>query len=188
LAFGAGYFYAKGKISFNQSSPAPAGNPPANPPPALPAATQGAYTSGPWFDHESMLSDQLEHLDTHQTASDPIYQWVYTVIEGDTAGRIAEKHVGNRGRYVELITVNPQKKWITNPEINFAEIVVGEKLYLPKSWNPWISKDGVPFRNGPLPPYDHMPAYPALSPGLSAGYAAWPPEDPSYWKVIPFAA
>jgi hypothetical protein len=184
VIFGAGYYFASTKKN-HLPPPLPPEYFPPPVPNTLPANTNTHGVVG-WMGDESRMADRLEHIDRNQVASDPIYQWAYTVIDGDTAGRITEKHVGDRSRYVELIAANPQKKWIKDPEPNFEDIVVGEKLYLPKAWNPWISEHGVPRRNAPYPPYDAMPAYPTVPSRVFAGYIAWPPERPSTWKAVPF--
>jgi len=121
-------------------------------------------------------------------ASNPIRQWCYVVKDTDTAGRIAENHTGDRSRYVELLAANPSKKMIFSPEINFADMCVGERLYIPKSWNPWIDQEGnVAGPHGAYPPYAALPAYPPLEPNVvSAGYFPWPIENPTTWVPIPF--
>lgn len=121
-------------------------------------------------------------------ASNPIRQWCTVVRDGDTAGRIAEAHTGDRNRYIELIAANPTKKMIRSPEMNFEDLCVGERLFIPKAWNPWIDQEGnASSSKGPYPPYNSMPAYPKIDPNVvSAGYIAWPPESPITWVELPF--
>ena len=80
----------------------------------------------------------------------------------ETPGSIAAKVLGpEQGwRYVELLTVNPQKTIkgsIVSPdateenELNFTEIKVGEKLAVPRSWNGWIDETGAPSGKNPFP-------------------------------------
>lgn len=120
-------------------------------------------------------------------ASNMLHQWCWKVQDGDTAGNLAERFVGNRSRYVELISANPSKPQITDPELNFAELKVGETIFFPRSWNPWINELGG--RTGspiPYPPYDKLPAYPTLIANkLYAGMVPWPPGSPSTWVEIP---
>jgi len=161
--------YALGVTPYAEDCDVP-GNPPAMAP-ALGAPIPGAPTRGP----------------TAGIASNMLHQWCWKVQDGDTAGNLAEQFVGNRSRYVELIAANPSKPQITDPELNFAHIDIGETLFLPKSWNPWIDELGR--RTGkpiPFPPYDKLPPYPVLPMGkLYAGMVPWPPGAPSTWVEIP---
>jgi hypothetical protein len=122
-------------------------------------------------------------------ASNPLHQWCYKVAEGDTAGNIALRFVGNRSRYVELLSANPSKPQITSPELNFSSLCIGERLFIPKSWNPWIDEVGNKRESSiPFPPYDKLPEYPTPSKdSLNAGLVPWPPEDPKIWAAIPFS-
>lgn len=121
-------------------------------------------------------------------ASNAIRQWCYVVREGDTAGRISEIHVGDRNRYVELLAANISKKIVNSPELNFADLCVGERLYIPKSWNPWIDQEGnAAGHKSPFPPYSSLPEYPPTDYNvMSAGYFPWPVESPTTWAPIPF--
>jgi len=122
-------------------------------------------------------------------ASNPLHQWCYAVQPGDTAGNIAMRFVGSRERFVELLVANPSKPQITDPEVNFADLCKGERLFIPKSWNAWIDEAGN-RRGGyaPFPPFDGLPAYPALAKNaLSAGFVPWPPDAPTGWQAIPFS-
>ncbi len=100
------------------------------------------------------------------------YQWCHAVRPGETTGSIAEKITGDRRRYLELVVANPQKGVATrNGEANFRdELCVGERLLVPKSWNPWIDQTGEP--RGAVTawmPFDALPPYPAkveLTPGV----------------------
>lgn len=122
-------------------------------------------------------------------ASNPLHQWCYVVQPGDTAGNIALRFVGARERFVELLVANPSKPQITDPELNFADLCKGERLFIPKSWNAWI--DEVGNRRGglvPYSPFDSMPAYPVPAKNtLSAGSIPWPPDAPTGWAAIPFS-
>lgn len=87
--------------------------------------------------------------------SHPDYQWTYVVGSNEESpGAIADKILGpEQGwRYVELLTANPKKEIkgkIVSPdpnvdELNFVSLTLGEKLAIPRSWNPWIDETGVP--------------------------------------------
>jgi hypothetical protein len=122
-------------------------------------------------------------------ASNPLHQWCYVVQPGDTAGNIALRFVGTRERFVELLVANPSKPQITDPEVNFATLCKGERLFIPKSWNLWIDEAGN-RRGGPIPypPYDALSAYPLPAKNtLSAGSVPWPPDAPTGWQAIPFS-
>lgn len=125
------------------------------------------------------------------------FQWRYGPIkEGESAGSIAQAIVGDSRRYVELLSANSDKRMVTvlkggKPEINFAQgkggICVGERLYIPKSWNAWID-EAMNLRGQVLPfaPYDKLPGYPFIDPtGITAGFVPWPPEAPTGWGAIP---
>lgn len=94
-----------------------------------------------------------------QTAPD--YQWCYVVNgAGDSAGAIAERVLGAQQawRYVELLSANPSKEVAgklegagTASELNFKSLSVGETLFLPRTWNPWIDQLGTP--RGQLTPF-----------------------------------
>lgn len=121
-------------------------------------------------------------------ASGMDHQWCINIVDGDTAGRIAEETVGNRDRYIELLSANPDKAQIISPEMNFASLCVGERLFLPRSWNTHIDQKGMPAgKRGPYPPYDKLPPYPT-SPinAASMGSIPWPsaPFVPTGWKSI----
>lgn len=94
--------------------------------------------------------------------SHPDYQWTYVVQTADESpGSIASRVLGeSQGwRYVELLASNPQKPTkgrIVSPEasedeLNFTELVVGEKLAVPRSWNPWLDETGIPSGKSPWP-------------------------------------
>ena len=121
-------------------------------------------------------------------ASNLMHQWCMIVQEGDTPGKIADAYTGDRSRYLELLAANMSKDLIAMPELNFKEMKVGEKLYIPKCWNAWIDQKGNAYRDkGICSPYKELPPYPKLSPNtLTAGYIPWPPENPSTWVEIPF--
>ncbi len=101
------------------------------------------------------------------------YQWCHVVRRGDSAGLLAEKIVGDRSRYMELVTSNPQKGTapIVLPdgrtEMNWRDkLCPQERLLLPKSWNPWIDQTGKPRgHKTPFPPFDTLPSYPVTSDG-----------------------
>lgn len=107
---------------------------------------------------------------------DPNTQWNYTVVEGDNPSLIARKVFGSdtarapdgRFRWVELVQYNTSKPTVGNaanpygtapsltdltgtPGYNFATLVAGEKIKVPKSWNPWVSSDG--FAKGTAEPW-----------------------------------
>lgn len=119
------------------------------------------------------------------TGGDPIagqasafgYQWCHDVRNSDTAGSLAEAITGDRRRYLELVYANPQYGVAMQPtssggsEMNFRDKPrPGEKIKLPKSWNPWIDQTGAPRRGAvAFAPFDTMPPYPVkvdLLPGL----------------------
>lgn len=88
-------------------------------------------------------------------ATHPDYQWCYVVQAGDSAGSITDMFFGPEEgwRYVELLAANPHKltKGTTvspdaepTSELNFADMVVGERLYLPRTWNAQIDQIGTP--------------------------------------------
>lgn len=87
-------------------------------------------------------------------ATHPDYQWCYVVRDGDSAGSITEMFFGaDQGwRYTELLAANPKKqikgKVVTpdgsEDELNFVSLVVGETLFLPRTWNGYIDQTGVP--------------------------------------------
>lgn len=92
-------------------------------------------------------------------------QWTYIVEPGDTPGAIALKIVGDERRFIELITTNPQKKTngLMYPEISFAELVKGERLFLPKTWNKVIDEEGRYNGMGMILPSPDQPA-PSVGP------------------------
>lgn len=135
---------------------------------------------------DPMLGPESGHPIHEGVASSGLHQWCVDVLDKDTAGRIAEEAVGDRRRYVELLAANPDKAQILVPEANFADLCVGERLYLPRSWNPWMDQRGTPAgKRGPYPPYDKLPAYP-VSPinKVNMGAVPWPPEAPVGWMPI----
>lgn len=54
----------------------------------------------------------------------------YTVIAGDTGEKVAQKFTGNKGRWTELLTVNPTLK---SAQYGIA-LYTGHKINLPASW------------------------------------------------------
>lgn len=99
--------------------------------------------------------------------SNPLFQWVAPIASGDSAWavttRVFGKDAATPDRLVALIQNNPVE-WISkrpmptvgdpnNPVstgYNFKDLRVGDRLALPKSWNPWVDQTGV-GRGGPLP-------------------------------------
>jgi hypothetical protein len=95
------------------------------------------------------------------------YQWCHIVRRGDSAGSIAEKIVGDRQRYLELVAANPQKGAAPvvlkdgRTEMNFRDpLCPQERLLIPKAWNPWIDQTGAPRgQKTAWPPFDILPEY-----------------------------
>jgi hypothetical protein len=165
-------------------------------PPALPPA--GGFAATPSHDRPEACLPPGSSVSVNPTGGQPEkgiassfdYQWCHIVRDGDTAGRIAEKIVGDRNRYVELLAANPSKERIGSPEVNFKTLDAGgsgrkpEMLFLPKSWNPWIDQKGnIRGQKTPFPPYDKL-VYPAPV-MTSAGHIPWPPSAPTGWMMIP---
>jgi hypothetical protein len=95
---------------------------------------------------------------TGKFATDPAYQWKWTVVAGDNASRIAKQITGDDRRYPELIASNPSKATVGSSSspystgYNFKTLSVGEQLLLPKAWNVYIASDGSGYTGGtPLP-------------------------------------
>lgn len=105
-------------------------------------------------------------------ASSPSKQWRFVVAAGDNAQKITKVFFGNgtirnsdtgQYRYVELIlrnaavhgTIgdpnNPNTKTEAAPfGFNFARLNAGDRLFVPTSWNAWVTPDGK-FRGQPSP-------------------------------------
>jgi hypothetical protein len=153
--------------------------------PKIVRAARHAYGRGADLDRPALGTCSPSSESPNPTGGDPIagqatalgYQWCHTVRRGDTAGSLAETITSDRRRYLELVAANPQYGVATRKtasggsEINFRdEPQPGDKLKLPKSWNPWIDQNGEPRRIAtPFQPFDTMPPYPVvldLLPGL----------------------
>lgn len=113
-------------------------------------------------------------------ASDPTTQWMYNVKAGDSPSKIAYVHTGNGnlsgpGNYTELIDANPGKPTVGTRGtwgFNFASLVAGEVLEIPKSWNKWMTDDGFTSPNGmPYPP-NPSPSAPAPVPSGPGEYTS----------------
>ena len=151
-----------------------------------PAGPCAPHNPHPNPEVDPMLGPESGHPIRNGIASSGLHQWCVDVLDKDTAGRIAEEAVGDRRRYVELLSANPLKPQIMSPEPNFADLCVGERLYLPRSWNPWLDQAGkAAGKKGPYPPYDKLPMYP-VSPlnAVSMGSVPWPPDAPTGWMPI----
>lgn len=138
-------------------------------------------------------------------ASAGTYQFMYLVQKDETPGSIAQAVTGDSRRYVELLSANSNRRMATykkieklssgttrtRTEVNFAqgEFCEHARLYVPKSWNPWIDEAGnLRGETKPFPPYDSLPGYPLPDPtGISSGFVPWPPEKPTGWGSIPMA-
>jgi len=107
-------------------------------------------------------------------ASNPIFQWTYTVQSGDSPRLITKKYLGLDYvhakdpalthswdyAYCELIDANvPPESTVGErsnpngrvkadgtvvPPYNFTSLMPGDVLKIPKSWNPWVSETGMP--------------------------------------------
>lgn len=106
--------------------------------------------------------------------SNPLFQWVYTVANGDSPWAIATLAFGPSApiaRVVELIQYNPTevltgRKMQTkgdplNPNTsgyNFVTLLPGDVLRIPKTWNAWVDQTGK-ARHGaaPWPPPTSFP-------------------------------
>lgn len=87
---------------------------------------------------------------------DPDINCRWTVEAGDNLSTFAYwiTGQGTPARVGEIIAANPTKKTVGtpgSPSHNFASLVVGEKIYVPRAWNQFISENGgwgskgVPF-------------------------------------------
>jgi hypothetical protein len=109
------------------------------------------------------------------TATDPSYQWRWTVVTGDNPSLIAKKITGDDRRYVELIAANPSKPTKGDPSspystgYNFASLTTGEKLYVPKAWNVYIASDGSGYTGGTPLPAGPAPTTPTSTTTTSPG-------------------
>ena len=129
-------------------------------------------------------------------ASSPGYHWCHVVREGDNAGNIAKRVVGDSDRYLELLSANPKKpvEIVTDPktgarELNFkiGALCVGERLNLPASWNPWMDQLGnARGMLAPFPPFNTMPEYPKLDPsGAGVGtFRGYKPGADFTWEKV----
>lgn len=103
-------------------------------------------------------------------ASNPDFQWLYMVKEGDNPALITKRYLGTDNRepidpsssaqtaYVELIDANPDQgvnegnrnnPWSTG--YNFARLMPGDTLKIPRAWNAYIDEQGNP--RGKLAPF-----------------------------------
>lgn len=123
---------------------------PALPPPQVTPNAAGFLAADPLHSPTGSARAARSGIQSH-----PDYQWTYVVQTADESpGSIATKVLGEAQgwRYVELLASNPHKptkgKVVTpdptDDELNFTELSVGEKLAVPRSWNPWIDEAGVP--------------------------------------------
>lgn len=127
-------------------------------------------------------------------ASVGTYQWMYLVKKHETTGSIAKAVTGDSRRYVELLSANSNRRMATyragtRVEVNFAQSEFCEhaRLYVPKSWNPWIDEAGnLAGQTKPFSPFDTLPGYPLVDPtGITPGFVPWPPGAPTGWGAIP---
>lgn len=112
-------------------------------------------------------------------ATDPDYQWRWTVQTGDNPSIIAKKITGDDRRYVELIAANPSKPTkgsASSPYTtgyNFATLTTGEKLLIPKAWNVYIASDGSGYTGGKVLPAGSAPSSPTTTTtSTSSGYGS----------------
>lgn len=99
-------------------------------------------------------------------ASNPNFQWLHSVQAGQSPAAIAALYFGPTAppqRWVELIQANPIEYYSgrtlgskgdpANPVTsgyNFASLMPGDTLRVPKTWNRWIDQEGT-RRGNPLP-------------------------------------
>jgi hypothetical protein len=130
------------------------------------------------------------------------FQWMYIVKKNESPGSIAQAVTGDPKRYIELLSANSSRRMTsyrkgTTVEVNFAkdQFCEGDRLYVPKSWNPWIDEvgdfAGENGRTRPYPPYDILANYPIVDPSrITAGFVPWPPPpaQATGWGAIPLPA
>jgi hypothetical protein len=98
--------------------------------------------------------------------SSPFFRWCYLVKNGDTAGTISQKIVGDSSRYAELLVANPEipKKGKMGEALgdsawDFAPGALNEgtKIFIPQTMNSWIDQLGL-VKGGylPYPPDSRM--------------------------------
>lgn len=100
----------------------------------------------PQFDADGNLSTADGGKARKGVASNPDFQWIYRVKEGDSASAISQHIIGDDRRYRELIDANPDKRTVGDRnklfEFNFAQLNAPEPLYVPKAWNRYIDEQG----------------------------------------------
>jgi hypothetical protein len=95
-------------------------------------------------------------------ASNPEFQWVHVVKEGQGPAAIAAIYfgIGTVERWSELVSANP-RDYYSNRDLHptgtpgtsshvFGSLRPGDGLRIPKTWNRWVDQDGNP-RHGPVP-------------------------------------
>ncbi len=84
----------------------------------------------------------------------PDVQWwsgPFAPEKGDSLYGLAKTLTGDGRRYVELIAANPEKPTVGDPlnpfstGYSFLDLVEGERIRIPKSWNPFLSDAGLPL-------------------------------------------
>lgn len=83
--------------------------------------------------------------------SNPLYQWTYVVVAGDSPILISKRITGIERSYLDLIAANPEKATVGDrlnpfskiPQYNFASMNPGDKLKIPKAWNVFIDETGA---------------------------------------------
>lgn len=115
-------------------------------------------------------------------ATTPLYEWAYSIGEGDTAGGIAEAVTGHDVRYQELLLANPALPTVGEAGIyagdhawDFAPgaFRAGVHLLMPIAWNPYIDQTGAP--RGRAVPYPDDPRALIASPPPGPALPAPPP-------------
>jgi hypothetical protein len=141
----------------------------ATPPGPLPEIPVPPLKPGDVIYDESGVPSALGGTAVKGKASNPAFQWLYAVQDGDSAFAIATKVFGAGATYqrvIELIDNNPREHYSgrvyktqgdrNNPnttKFNFSDatpIRPGDRLEFPKSWNRWIDQQGF-LRHDPAP-------------------------------------
>lgn len=95
-----------------------------------------------------------EWAPTGSAPSLPDVQWwsgPFSPSKGDSLYGLAKTLTGDGRRYVELIEANPEKPTVGDPlnpfstGYSFLDLVDGERIRIPKSWNPFLSDAGLPL-------------------------------------------
>jgi hypothetical protein len=93
-----------------------------------------------------IVSGESKALPSSKTPSPATLQWYWPVVMGQSPALIARLITGQECDYLQLLDSNPDKQLNGKPrvcyQINFASLLPGEMLKIPKSWNAFIATDG----------------------------------------------